>query len=679
MTALSTFLLDDFSSAYLGLAQGARNHLNRFQGFLHDFYTDKFGYWPPPKNASPFPKALYKSMFYDFKSLYDLLADTESYNDITSQKPASGGICIFQNVDQFNNRHKFPAQDHPLPLLPRHTGSQTPSKSLTSASYYSKSRDTSADLLTATNSLDANAYNTKIIQAFLQFEMMHAKGPTHREDRISMVDGRKIRWLLVYGTLQYLTSALRAPSAVRDTTSPEYPLCCLVAGQSSWNARTPLTVSSISPASMAGTMSDYFAQESSIQPDCHREDYFAPGNQVRHGVTETTVPFKMHLPLRQPSLRAFAPLASLSPRSSRRNSLTPKPNPSRAIVVQGYGDGVSQPTTASSSAQTASGYRNGPTTSSSSAPGESHQNNEEIPWLKPQAANSPPSQATNDAWERGHTRTRTSLVNALQVEKMATNTESETLNESMSRSDSTSSMGSSVWSNGDSTTSSTSSAGELNFKTSTAEHNGLLGGLVSVDGTRVSLDMPEKRPSTATRSQSNVHPLLREASPQQGGFCFGFGDQIMEPAKQTTDTSGLIGLAISDPPPHMASSSRTTFPPSASPAMLEKNARVSATPVADTTLATDTAPRKKGRSLDIFSGLVTAPSELRDRYNIAMKRSGSLNTKTSQCIDLSNGPKVNVQPPTVTKTSHATKVPSLRERIRHDDGRREWRMSALWQ
>jgi hypothetical protein len=672
MTALSTFLLDDFSSAYLGLAQGARNHLNRFQRFFHDFYTDKFGYWPPPVNASPFPKALYKSMFYDFRSLYNLLADTESYNDLSSQKPASGGICIFQNVDQFNRRHKFTAQIHPLPLLPSDARSQKSTRSLSSASYHSKPRDTSADLLAATNSLDANAYNTKIIQAYLRFERMHATGPTHREDRISAVDGRKIGWLLVYGTLQYLTSALRAPSAVRDTESPQYPLCCLVAGQSSWNARTPMSVSSISPASMSGTMSDYF--QSPIQPDCHREDYFAPETQVRHGVTETTVPFKMQLPLRQPSLRSFAPLTSLSPRSSRRNSLTPKPNPHRAIIVQGYGDGISQPT-AAASIQTASGYGNEPTTSSLSESGESYQNNEDIPWLESQTA----SKATNDAWLRGHMRTRTPLLNTVQLKQMVANTKSEAANDSMSRSDSTSSMGSSVWSNGDSAASSMSSAGELSYKTSTSEHNGLLGGLVSVDGTRVSLDMPENRPATANRSQSNIHPLFREAPLQQDGFRFGFGDHSVEPANQITVTSGLIGLAISAPPSHMASSSQTTSPPSASPAMLEKKVCVSATPVADTALVTDTALRKKGRGLDIFSGLVTAPSELRDRYNLAMKRSGSLSTKPIQCRDLSNGPKFNVQPPTVTKTSHATRVPSLRERIRHDDGRRESRMSTFFQ
>jgi hypothetical protein len=675
MRALSTFLLDDFSPAYLGLAQGARNHLNRFQRFLHDFYTDKFGYWPPPSNASPFPKALYKSMFYDFKSLYDLLVDTQSYNDIASQKPASGGICVLQNVDQFNKRHKFTAQIHPLPLLPSNTDSQKPTRSLSSASHYSKLRDASAVLLAATNNLDAKVHNTKIIQAYLQFERTHATGPTHREDKISTVDARKTRWLLIYGTLQYLTSALRAPSAVRDTESPQYPLCCLVAGQASWNARSSMVVSSISPANVPGMMNDYFegAQGSSIQPDCHREDYFASGAQVQRSVAEPAAPFKMHLPLRQTSIRSFAPLASLSPRSSRRNSLTLKPISHCAIIVQGYGDGLNQPAT-EASIQNASRHGDETKPSCSKEPWVSRQDTEEISWLEPQDANASSSKAANDIWLPGHARIRTPLLNTSQLERLVANAAAEATNDTMSRSDSTSSVGSSVWSNADSAASSkTSTDGERQhvYKTSTAEHSGLLGGLVSVDGTRVSLDMSEAGPSTASRSQADIHPLLRASNQQQEGFSFGFDDHI--------NTSGSIGLAISAPPSHAASSSQNVSLWPAVPATSEKKALVTAVSMADETTATDAAPRRRGRGLDIFSGLVTAPSELRDRYNLTMKRSGSLNIKTTQYGDLCNGAKSNAQPPTVTKTSHATRVSSLRERIRQDDGKKERRITSFWQ
>jgi hypothetical protein len=115
--AIRSFLEDDFSTTHLGLTSGARNHLDRFRSFLHSFYVDKFGYWPPPKGTT-FSKALFRSLYFDFKSLYDYLVDSESTADLASQKLASGGICVLQNVDSFDKRHRFPPLPHPLPLIP---------------------------------------------------------------------------------------------------------------------------------------------------------------------------------------------------------------------------------------------------------------------------------------------------------------------------------------------------------------------------------------------------------------------------------------------------------------------------------------------------------------------------------------------------------------------------------
>ena len=92
---LRNFLEDDFSSAYFGLSDGGRAHLDKFRSFLHSFYVEKFGYWPPPQGVT-FPRALYKALHHDFKNLYDFLKDEESSSDISTQKPASGGICVLQ-------------------------------------------------------------------------------------------------------------------------------------------------------------------------------------------------------------------------------------------------------------------------------------------------------------------------------------------------------------------------------------------------------------------------------------------------------------------------------------------------------------------------------------------------------------------------------------------------------
>jgi hypothetical protein len=638
--ALSTFLRDDFSPTHLGLSQGARNHLNQFRQFLQQFYVKKFGYWPPLDNASPFPKALYKSMFYDFQNLYSLLVDTQSCNDIAAQGPASGGICVLQNVDYFNKRHKFTAQEHPLPILPKDVVSQKSTRSPSSVAHQKKTWDTAAVLLVATNKLDANVTNSKLVQAYLQFERTHATSSALREDKISLADARKIRWLLLYGTLQYLTSVLGAPSAVRDTESAEYPLCCLVAGQSSWNASTPLATPVRIPSTAPGANDDYFGgtQSPSIQPDCQREDYFAANDSGRRGNVESSASLKAHLPSRQSSTRSFASLASLSRRTSRRNSSTLNPPAHCAIIVHGYGDGLNQAT----------------------KPGTTQTTSESDDAVKPPGsttAEEPGATAKviTQSGVRSHTRNRTPLLDSSQLDQIIAGTSSEASNDFMSRSDSTSSVGSSVWTDGGSAASSKSSADmerQHVYKTSTAEHHGLLGGLVSVDGTRVSLDLPENRRSTVSPPHRDVHPLLREACVQEDGFVFDFGAQNPEVAEPTTDPAGLVGLAFSASP----------SPP------LDKMSSPQ----------TDAAPRRKSRSSDIFSGLITAPSDLFDRYNNAIKRLESSSINTTQYGDMSNGSKSDIQPPTVTKTSHATKMSSLRNRVWNDDGKKEKRMSLTW-
>jgi hypothetical protein len=642
MRALSTFLQDDFSPAHLGLSQGARNHLNQFQQFLQQFYVTKFGYWPPLNNASPFPKALYKSMFYDFQNLYSLLVDTQSCNDIAAQGPASGGICVLQNVDHFNKRHKFTPQEHPLPLLPTEVVSQKLTRSPSSVAHQKKVWDIAAVLLVATNKLDANVTNSKLVQAYLQFERTHATGPALREDKISIADARKIRWLLVHGTLQYLTSVLRAPGAVRDTESSEYPLCCLVAGQSSWNASTPVATPVQNPSTAPGSNEDYFGgtQSPSIQPDCQREDYFVANDSGRRGNMETSAPLKTHLPARQSSTRSFVSLASLSRRTSRRNSSTLSPPAHCAIIVHGYGDGLNQAVTQTTT-ETMSGVE------------------EAIKPSEPSSTEMPEATAkvASQGGIRSHNRNRTPLLDSAQLEQIIARTSSEASNDFMSRSDSTSSMGSSVWTDGSAASSKSSADMERQhiYKTSTAEHHGLLGGLVSVDGTRVSLDLPENRGSSTSPTHGDIHPLLREAYAKEDGFVFDFDAQKSEIAELTTDPTALVGLAFS------ASPSSPSLPHDAAP-----SPQIHA------------APRRKNRSSDIFSGIITTPSDLFDRYNNAIKRLESSSTNTTQNAGTGSGSKSSAQPPTVTKTSHATKMSSLRNRVWNDDGKKEKRLSLIW-
>lgn len=376
--AISNFLEDELSSSYLGLSEGARSHLDRFRSFLHSYYVNKFGYWPPPQ-GSGFAKSLYQSMYYEFSKLYSYLADTENIDII--QKAASGGICVLQNVEAFDGRHKYDPLPYQLPLLPEYdslekrTQSQKHMRSLRI-----NSKDAKKDhkltvrtaLAAATNSGDEMITSCSLVQEYTQFEQeLSAK----QEEKVSITDARKVRWLLVYGVVQSLISVIRAPPEVRDIEGPKYPLCCLTAGTPPWaySSKSSLASPTDSPTTPSSSSTDLMAQGKepqeldsrpmshiSIHPDCETDNYFVniPFNR-RTDTDPTCVP----QPLRPLHIRtgtsASAPVVRTS--SIRKNLHLPKrfsqrransikaPTPIKTnqfceILVHGYGNGLNKAT-----------------------------------------------------------------------------------------------------------------------------------------------------------------------------------------------------------------------------------------------------------------------------------------------------------------------------------------------
>ncbi|KAF1841871.1 uncharacterized protein K460DRAFT_409313 [Cucurbitaria berberidis CBS 394.84] len=666
-TALTQFLEEDLSPAYLGLTPGARSHLDRFRRFLHSFYTEKFGYWPPPRGTS-FPKALYKSMYYDFKNLYDYLVDTDSTTDISLQKPASGGICVLQNVVNFDKRHNFTAQPHPLPLLPTYTppsrksDSQKALRQLTLASQHNKTHELhtmGAALAVATNSLKQDATTSKIIQAYMRFERVTTNA-NQREEKLAAVDARKVRWLLIYGTLQYLVSALRAPKEVRDTETADYPLCCLV-GKVATPTPTP-EVSISSPQVLKDYLSESQCSPCTIQPDCHREDYFSSKPSSRRGSIEVPAPLKIAPPNRASTIRSFVPL-SLSARSSRRNSLTLKPTQHCAILVQGYGNGLNETTHTSQSLDSS---RRGSSVYSVLPDGAGP----ETSWLR--SVTSSASHSRNPSSTEGSSipRPRTPLLDSAQLDLTTGIAINRGAAEAPSRSDSTSSSASSsVWSEGGSAASSKSSVdGEHSVysKASPAEHSGLLGGLVSASST--SIGSPRTRSMTrASIPQSHIHPLLRHPS-RHNGFHFGFNNQtskLTHVSPATDSGNSMIGMALSAPPSPLT---RTTSFFLNTQSMDEERPYLPprAITIDSPPTFTATPSTKEVHDTDV---LTTAPSEAWEQYKAALTRQED-RTGSDSC------------PPSITKTSHNFRVPSfMSSKIgkEEEQGRKkERRLSSLW-
>ncbi|KAK4975564.1 hypothetical protein LTR66_010972 [Elasticomyces elasticus] len=373
--ALSNFLEDDLSSAHLGLSVEARTHLDRFRSFLCSFYVAKFGYWPPPQGPS-FDKALYRSMYYEFNSLYELLVDTDSTADLASQtKLPSGGICALQNVNAFDQRHRYDTLPHPLPLLPAYRSTEAKSHSQrglralrlsTKRCKNEKSVNRRSALFAATNTSKPEVLNCTLVQEYIRFEREHASKP---DEKVSLADARKVRWILIYGVLQMLISVTRAPKEVRDTEAPSYSLCCLVAGTPPWAFATvargsaPLAVASSLRNSMAfssaqddstPTDTERPSTPMSIHPDCEVHDYFthrpseqrlknSSGNPAPAHTRASSTPVSRTSSLRSLHKTMRSSLSFSSRRNSFLKAFSPLPTPNHCeIMVHGYGNGLNE-------------------------------------------------------------------------------------------------------------------------------------------------------------------------------------------------------------------------------------------------------------------------------------------------------------------------------------------------
>ena len=126
--------------------------------------------------------------------------------------------------------------------------------------------------------------HSPLVQRYIGWEDLYA---TQGDEDVSVVDARKVRWILIYGVLQTLVSAIQAPPEVRDTTSARYPLCILTNGLPPWDEdpawlqqqqqRAPSVTERSEPDS---TDNEHVSRESaptptySIEPDCEGQTYF---------------------------------------------------------------------------------------------------------------------------------------------------------------------------------------------------------------------------------------------------------------------------------------------------------------------------------------------------------------------------------------------------------------------
>lgn len=252
--SLASFLSDDLSEANLGLSPEARAHLDKFRSFLQSYYVAKLGYYPPTSSegrSASFPKHVYGQMCQEFQKLYDYLVDSNFVSADLLPLLHQGGICVQQTLDAFDQRHKYTPLPHPLPLLPETEEKSAQRPTLNKRfSFMPKADKMKLDprlvalssLSKATNSMDQSLFECTLVRAYRGFEKdcVFSRTKADKGDKLSQTDARKVRWILVYATLQMLLSATQAPEQVRDTQNVPYNICVLTAGCPPWKEDRPL-------------------------------------------------------------------------------------------------------------------------------------------------------------------------------------------------------------------------------------------------------------------------------------------------------------------------------------------------------------------------------------------------------------------------------------------------------
>ncbi|KAM0721749.1 hypothetical protein Q7P37_002674 [Cladosporium fusiforme] len=358
--ATGSFLEDEFGPDRLGLSKPARNHLDRFRCFLQAHYMEQLGYFPPC-HSDPYDKQLWRDLHGDFQSLYELLADTASDGTMNNDSNASGGICCLQNTYAFDQRHGCEALPHPSPLLPPSAmpmQSSDPQRTLRSLRIGRSSSSATQSqlppklaLARATNSSNDEVAPRRIVEEYRKFERLRL------EEKITVQEARKVRWLLIYGILQMLKSINKTPRGVKDAESASYPLCVLTIGSPYWHDGTEELATPPEPSFPTTPAEEEPPRpisegRISIHPDCeadNAQEYF--DNSRRSSVNMLDMapsPVRVNQPTRTSSIRnsvssgysalqrSFSVARRNSSRKSSMQATRHRRTGSYEIVAQGY-------------------------------------------------------------------------------------------------------------------------------------------------------------------------------------------------------------------------------------------------------------------------------------------------------------------------------------------------------
>lgn len=232
---LGDFCEDELSVAHNGLSANGRAHLDQFRGFLQAFYAKKYGDWPPSNpllRRKFFSRSRYRSLYSDFRSLYDYLVDVEASTIPLANRATSRSI---------NNPRAIQQLEDELQCWPLASPHLQPVRKDTSSEVYPISPIKSGHWVQAPTNVYQHEGNfhfgtpkpqrvtsvyTLLIDAYRKFE----RNCNKMDSEVSALDTRNIHWTVIFCTLRTLLSVTWVPSQVRDVDGPSYPLCCNTEG-----------------------------------------------------------------------------------------------------------------------------------------------------------------------------------------------------------------------------------------------------------------------------------------------------------------------------------------------------------------------------------------------------------------------------------------------------------------
>ncbi|TDZ54456.1 hypothetical protein CTRI78_v006365 [Colletotrichum trifolii] len=238
-TMLKTFLEEELSETNLGLPAGGRAHLDRFRAFILSFYNTRLGYYPPlslDSRSTIFDPEIFEILRKDFRAVYQLLVDEEFTSAESSPLLAQGGVCAVQSVHDFDDRCNFESLKNPLPLLPELLDDKASRRMslqwLANTARGDKLKPdhrllAHAALTKAMNFREPELVDNEFVRAYRKFEEDSVAPHTaknEKTEKISPVDGRKVRWILIYAVYQVLRNCTQPPLEVRDTVDADYHL-----------------------------------------------------------------------------------------------------------------------------------------------------------------------------------------------------------------------------------------------------------------------------------------------------------------------------------------------------------------------------------------------------------------------------------------------------------------------